>query len=763
MSSIKMIFTAREFGTECGIDEAGYHDIKETPLQVQAEALSIDSASNCSKQNKQTNQNDQNNQNDQTNQINAASSNVNCTAYTISFTNTSEKIWRGIINIELAAPQTNPRFFMPGYMYGRNTAEMPNCGRKHWPRIRAGKTQLPESEWWMTRSDRLAMPISLVYDEGHIFGISAEPFRTAKFSGFTCRYNRIINETEVYDIRSAASDYAPNNTDADSNTPDTIPTPYASCGYTLGYENAPWLFIQSATPVERRPLTDKNVIDIVSGETISVQIYVYNYEGAKITDIYAAFRDVYAKWHHAPRTIEGMTDELALKELTDALYDCAYLPKEKMYTGFVHDRRVGHVYDPETGYEYNKIESLSWTNGLTVAVPMLLAGMKLGDSAKITQAVTCIDYMLDNCINPANGLPFEAVDDGVWSNHGWWYDGMHTPGHTGYLCGQAVYYVLKAVDYIRRYCDCSITPSSDISKGSSAYVNTEAGTEYSAPSLQDAAKMNDASKSDDATKLQSLSEKWLTFASDIVGRINTTLNSDYEYPFAFSEETGAGLEYNSLGSSWCLAATVYEMIMTGDRTYLNNVIRSEQHYYDKYVARCECYGGPLDTDKAIDNEGILAYVRVACKLHELTKDDKYLEHMKDALDYECSFKLCYNTPVSVPPLSTVGWSSCGGSITSVANPHIHPMSSTIIPEMQYYVNHAGDEYIISRLSDTINWGLQTFNTYDGEYGYGKIGWMSERFCFCEGLMTEQFDDGTPASTWLTLMSWASGSIIEGFI
>lgn len=58
-------------------------------------------------------------------------------------------------------------------------------------------------------------------------------------------------------------------------------------------------------------------------------------------------------------------------------------------------------------------------------------------------------------------------------------------------------------------------------------------------------------------------------------------------------------------------------------------------------------------------------------------------------------------------------------------------------------------------------GLQTFNTYDREYGYGEPGWMSERFCFCRGLLTEKYPDGSPASTWFALMPWASASIIEG--
>ena len=174
-----------------------------------------------------------------------------------------------------------------------------------------------------------------------------------------------------------------------------------------------------------------------------------------------------------------------------------------------------------------------------------------------------------------------------------------------------------------------------------------------------------------------------------------------------------------------------------------------------------CYGAPLDTDKAVDSEGILAYIRAVRYLHQITGEDKYLEHMRAALDYEFTFKFCYNSPIQVPPLSRIGWSSCGGSITSTANPHIHPMSSTIVDEMLYYVGQTKEPYVRSRLEDTVLWGCQTFNTYDGEYDYGEKGWMSERFCYSQGLVVQPYEDGSLASTWFALMPWAGSSVIEG--
>ena len=91
------------------------------------------------------------------------------------------------------------------------------------------------------------------------------------------------------------------------------------------------------------------------------------------------------------------------------------------------------------------------------------------------------------------------------------------------------------------------------------------------------------------------------------------------------------------------------------------------------------------------------------------------------------------------------------------------MSSSVIGEMFYYTAHCDDPYITSVLQDTVGWSLQTFNVKDKEYDFGLSGWMSERFCFCQGLLTEKYPDGSPASTWFALMPWASASIIEGLL
>lgn len=155
-------------------------------------------------------------------------------------------------------------------------------------------------------------------------------------------------------------------------------------------------------------------------------------------------------------------------------------------------------------------------------------------------------------------------------------------GHTGYLAGQSAYYLLKAAAWEQR---CAGAAHKD----------------------------------------------WVALAGAVIARLNAAKNSDGEYPFILSEETGAGLEYDALGSAWCLAAAALYAQLTGDRSGLAEMERTEAHYYNAFIARAECYSGPLDTDKAVDSEGVLAYIRAVRRLHALTGRTVYLDHLQDAL------------------------------------------------------------------------------------------------------------------------------------
>ena len=77
----------------------------------------------------------------------------------------------------------------------------------------------------------------------------------------------------------------------------------------------------------------------------------------------------------------------------------------------------------------------------------------------------------------------------------------------------------------------------------------------------------------------------------------------WEYPYVFSEESGAGLCYDSMSGAWCLAAAAYHAVLTGDRRHIQQWLDSEAHYHSAYIVPMVCYGGPLDIDMQVDSEG----------------------------------------------------------------------------------------------------------------------------------------------------------------
>lgn len=604
--------------------------------------------------------------------------------FKICITNSNKVTWKGIIHIELPFRKQNPRFFLPAFMYGRNRGEVPQNLPVQFPRLREGNPSRPSSSWWMMRSDRLSHPVALAFDTDRIVGLCASPYFIMNNGSKQQWMPENTGEFYQYSGYSCSLDKG-------------------TVGYTLGYENAPLMFINAYRIRERAPLGD-NCFELQPGETVELSLQMFDYDAKSELDVNKTIQAVYYWYHQQPRRSSDLYTTVS--DLSRAVYENAWIEEDLSYAGQVFE-------DKNTGsHRSNKILSLSWTNGLSVAVPMLMAAVRIGDEPMRQQALSCICNIIENCMNPESGLPYDACCDGKWNNKGWWFDVLPVAGHSAYLCGQAMYYILKAYEYEKRFKNC---------------IHTE----------------------------------WIVFVKSVLEKVEPTKNTDYEYPYIFSEKTGAGIEYDSFSGAWCMAALAYYCWLTGEMLYLENLKYSEKHYYDTYVRHMECYGAPLDTCKTIDSEGILAYIKAVRFIHAITHDKRYLEHLKDAINYEFSFKFCYNSPIKLPPLSKLGWSSCGGSVTSVSNPHIHPMSSNIIGELLYYTQHCTDEYVQERLMDTVLWSCQNHNTYDGEFDFGKKGWMSERFCYSEGLVYETYSDGSLASTWFCLMPWAIGSILDG--
>ncbi|MZM06753.1 hypothetical protein GT859_03435 [Bifidobacterium pseudocatenulatum] len=620
---------------------------------------------------------------------------------TVTVRNDGSVAFEGVVRIDIPIrADGEPRFFLPGFMYGRNRGEAPLRTATKFPRLRE-RSELPASSWWMIRGDRLSNPCALAVTRSRVVGVVSSPYLVDRGDGMLVGHEAC---DELPFVQYAGfSCMLP--------TPGIVPCDdHASVGVTIGYENAPWLFV-SSTDIRERPDSAEGPITLAPGGAAIMRLDIVDAPARDERAIIPVLETVYRRFHEPPRQVGAPAR--AIRDIAVAVDRDAWLEDEHMYAGFVFDHHSpGDEIIEGKPYMYRRLGSSSWTNGMASAVPMLASAWRLGDDAMRRHALDGIEHIIQHCINPTNGLPYTAVEHERWSNRGWWFDGLSNPGHSGYLVGQTMYSALRAWQIERRF----------------------GGIDHS---------------------------DWLKIIGNVIPRLAAGRNAVGEYPFVFDEMDGSGAEYESFGGVWCLAASAYWALLTGDHSDLDGMLLSERHYHDRYVAHMECYGAPLDTSKAVDSEGILGYIKAVGCLYAITGDAMYLDRMREAFAYECSFRFCWNSPVGVPPLNEVGWSSCGGSVTSTSNAHIHPMSSVAIEDMVYYLRYRNDTYIASRLCDAVGWSCQTYNLKDGEYGYGRVGWMSERFCHCQGFLDERYPDGSLCSTWRCLMPWAAGAILDG--
>ena len=162
---------------------------------------------------------------------------------TVTVRNDGSVAFEGVVRIDIPIrADGEPRFFLPGFMYGRNRGEAPLRTATKFPRLRE-RSELPASSWWMIRGDRLSNPCALAVTRSRVVGVVSSPYLVDRGDGMLVGHEAC---DELPFVQYAGfSCMLP--------TPGIVPCDdHASVGVTIGYENAPWLFV-SSTDIRERP------------------------------------------------------------------------------------------------------------------------------------------------------------------------------------------------------------------------------------------------------------------------------------------------------------------------------------------------------------------------------------------------------------------------------------------------------------------------------------------------------------------------------
>ena len=252
--------------------------------------------------------------------------------------------------------------------------------------------------------------------------------------------------------------------------------------------------------------------------------------------------------------------------------------------------------------------------------------------------------------------------------------------------------------------------------------------------------------------------KWMDAAQKVLHTVMDLQRADGAFGYTYSTQERKVLDWSGFAGCWFAPALVYLYRLTGEERCLHSAEKA-LHYYHTFVKDLNCYGTPMDTWKAVDEEGNLAFMRGSRLLYEQTGKAEFLQYMKDSAGYEFLWRYGYKTYPEHTPLNQ-GWSACGGAVTSVSNPHIHPMGVIIDTDLRYLARVTGDGYYASRAADSAAWMLQCLELYPAATGYGRYGILSERWCPSDGLDVERFSDGRPFSSWFSHNLWASACVLE---
>lgn len=481
-------------------------------------------------------------------------------------------------------------------------------------------------------------------------------------------------------------------------------------GVTLGYTNFPVTYINKIDFETGEFGYAESTKDTVFNSSVKGSIYGYSGEGR--LGAHKIIRDSYEHYRELAQYKKSYKE--AATGLIDSLITINWSEKENNYTNM-----ACQVPENNELKAWRGLVEIGWTGGGVLAYPLILAEkiLSLGEDRFVGRksGEDILNEVVD-AYNEQSGLLNDVVrpwHDNWPDSHvnGWWTGfGLTKDSHCAYTNGSALYYIFKVIDFRKQH------------------------------------------------KLE-IQHRWLEVGLSVMNTVIDLQREDGAFGYQFSINEKKVIDWEGFAGCWFAAAAALAYKLTQDSKYLDSSKKGIA-FYSTFVKELNCWGTPMDTWKSIDQEGNLAFIKCARYLHELTGEDTYLELLTVGAEYEYLWRYGFKARPEFEPLKGCNWNSCGGSVTSISNPHIHPMGLLVTADLKYLAKQTGDEYHQNRAEDGLAWIMASMELYPDVMGYGQYGVLSERFCPSDGLVIEKYSDGTPCSTWFSYNGWAAANALE---
>ena len=470
-------------------------------------------------------------------------------------------------------------------------------------------------------------------------------------------------------------------------------------GVSLGYTNYPYTFTH-------RGLLNPSTFETAKKATACGRIYNLKGDRRELHNIirteYYILRGERAEYKKTP------------VEAVNAIIDSYVNLNFDKTTGEYTNRKCQPPRDTKL-LPWRDVCEIGWTGGSILAYPFFLAkeidgaldGIDFKDAMdgkrifdRIVEAFNPVTDMFYNLYKPREGGDY---------NTSAWFNKDKENKHFAYTLAEACYYILKTILLLK-----------------------ERG--------------------------ESFDPLWLERTKKCLDTVVKLQRKDGAFGYSYWGDRKEAADFDGFAGCWFVPALINLHLVTGDKKYLNSAKKGED-YYAPSVFALNVYGTPMDTRKAVDQEGNIAFITGAKMLHEITGKSKYKDYLKASADYEFLWRFGYNSRPEYSPLNG-GWRSRGGSVTSISNPHIHPMGVLADSAIRYYYSLTGDDYYLERADDSTAWIMQCLEMYPDKTGYGRYGVLSERWCPSDGLTIERYSDGKEYSSWFSYNLWAAACTLE---